>query len=402
MDVVGNGSGYRIPVEKNPILVETEAALADLTARESVLAREKEERGGEADRHDRELREWKQRAEVAEAVGHEYDRVKSLLEDVVSRAQSEVIERARKEMELQERLKTSLEEKKFILSRLERELANASEREMRLTALLESAVRSPRGSVEVATLSGSLPVEAATVPVSVSDNLPVALPESGTRPGILRPPVIAAALVLLLIGGVGLATRSTPPATRPPVAGEAPPIVSHGEKGSADPRAVWEEWTRRDVSGGVILQATLRSEAEIAAEVEAEKIANGWSRERAAEELSRLLEPYRFNDYIYFYLYLKNMEPGYPGYVEKITDHLVLRDEKGNEAKGFLPPEMEKHRRVYSFTAGGLSKRDELIYEVAVPVAFSRKDLSPNPAYIELLAFNIGSSSRRVLTWELQ
>ena len=63
---------------------------------------------------------------------------------------------------------------------------------------------------------------------------------------------------------------------------------------------------------------------------------------------------------------------------------------------------LEEHRRIYSFTAGGLSKRDELIYEVAVPVAFLRKDLSPDPAYLELLAFNIGSSSRRVLTWELQ
>jgi hypothetical protein len=186
------------------------------------------------------------------------------------------------------------------------------------------------------------------------------------------------------------------------VAGEDSTIVPYGRDGSADPRVVWEEWTRRDVSGGVILQATLRSEAELAAEVEAEKSAKGWSRERADQELSRLLEPYRFDEYIYFYLYLKNMEPGYPGYVEGIADHLVLRDEKGNEAKGFLPPDMEKHRRVYSFTAGGLSKRDELIYEVAVPVAFSRKDLSPDPAYIELLAFNIGSSSRRVLTWELQ
>jgi CheY-like chemotaxis protein len=370
-------------------MAETEAALADLTAREAVLAREKEERVGERDHRERELQEWKQRAEVAEAVGREHDRVKNLLEEVVSRAQSEVIDRTRKEVELQEKLKTSLEEKKFILARLERELAGASEREMRLTALLESAVNSARGGDEAA---------------AVPDNLPVAVPERKARPGgLLRPAAVAVLAVLLVGGGAWLATRSTPP-TSPAVedGGEAPSPAPHAEEGSDDPRAIWEEWTRRDVSGGVILQATLRSEAEIAAEVEAERSANGWSRERAAEELRRLLEPYRFNEYIYFYLHLKNMEPGYPGYAEEITDHLLLRDGKGNEATGFLPPDMEKYRRVYSFTAGELSERDDLTYEVAVPVAFSRQNLSPDPAYLELLAFNIGSSSRKVLTWELQ
>jgi chromosome segregation ATPase len=372
-------------------MAETEAALADLTAREAVLLREKEERGERDESHEKELQEWKQRAEVAEAVTREHDRVKNLLDEVVTRAQSEVVERTRKEVELQEKLRTSVEEKKFVLSRLERELAGASEREMRLTALLESALRQAGGGGPAA---------------AAADNLPVAVPERRAPFRDLRLAAAAAFALLLAAGGVWLAIRSKPP---PPLvleegkaAGEAATAVPPGDRGSADPRVVWEEWTRRDVSGGVILQATLRSEAEIAAEVEAEREANGWSREQADRELARLLAPYRFGEYIYFYLYLKNMEPGYPGYVEGIADHLVLRDEKGREAKGFLPPDLEEHRRIYSFTAGGLSKRDELLYEVAVPVAFSRKDLSPDPAYLELLAFNIGSSSRRVLTWELQ
>jgi hypothetical protein len=153
----------------------------------------------------------------------------------------------------------------------------------------------------------------------------------------------------------------------------------------------------------VLLQATLRSPDEIAAAVAAEKTSQGWSEKEAESELRRLLEPYRFDEHIYFYLYLKNLEPGYPSYIDGIYSQLSLRDDKGNEAPAFLPPDLEKYRRVYSFNSGDLAKsREGLIYEVTVPVAFSRSDLAGRPSYIQLLAYNIGSSSRRVLTWEME
>ena len=137
--------------------------------------------------------------------------------------------------------------------------------------------------------------------------------------------------------------------------------------------------------------------------MEAEKSARGWSEEQAKREYQALLEPYRFEDHFYFYLYLKNLEPGYPSYVDDIYAQLSLRDDQGNETEAFLPPDLEKNRRVYSFTSGDLSKsREGLTYEVTVPVAFSRADLAGKPSYIQLLAYNIGASSRRVLTWEME
>ena len=69
----------------------------------------------------------------------------------------------------------------------------------------------------------------------------------------------------------------------------------------------------------------------------------------------------------------------------------------------FQPADQEKDRTLFSFSSGRLSKsRKELVYEVTVPVAFPRGKLSPEAAYIQLLAFDIGATSRRVLTWELQ
>jgi len=315
---------------------------------------------------------------------------------VVSRAQEEVVDRTRKEVELRERLKTSLEEKKFLLSRLERELREAGARERRLSDLLD---RSLRSSAQMAASLG----EGHSGP----DNLPVAVPEPAgpeRRPPRFPRAMAAAMAGLLLAGGGWLALRDrgdSGPAVesaKAPVAAKAP-----GPDPLSSQREVWEQWTRSDVSGGVLLQATLRSPQEIAAEVEAEKSSRGWSDQEARRQHQALLEPYRFEDNFYFYLYLKNLEPGYPSYIDDIYTQLSLRDDKGNEAGAFLPPDLEKYRRVYSFTSGDLSKsREGLIYEVTVPVAFSRAALAGNPSYIQLLAYNLGSSSRRVLTWEME
>jgi hypothetical protein len=303
-------------------------------------------------------------------------------------------------MELQERLRASVENKKFLLARLEREVNEAAEREKRLTALLDSALQKP------AEILSSHPGRG-------QGNLPVIISPPVSKQARVSPAVAAGLALLLLAVGGWLAFRSR--GVEEPTAGGAPagkipvqaPSSPEGGRPGADPvasqREVWESWTRSDVSGGVLLQATLRGRDEITAEVQAEQRTQGWSDLQAGEELDRLLEPYRFGENFYFYLYLKNLQPGYPSYLDDIYSHLTLRDDKGNEATAFLPADMEKNRRVYSFTAGELSKsRSGLIYEITVPVAFSRGSLAPRPAYIQLLAYNIGGSSRRVLTWEFE
>jgi hypothetical protein len=341
-----------------------------------------------------------EKADAAEAGSREYEKMQQLLQEVTARAQSEVIERTRGEMELQGRLRASVENKKFLLARLEREVNEATEREKRLTALLDSALQKP---------AEYLPSH----PGKGQGNLPVIISPPAAKQARVSPSVAAGLALLLLAVGGWFAFRSR--GVEEPTAGGAPsgetsaqaPLSPEGGRRGDDPlasqREVWEDWTRTDVSGGVLLQATLRSRDEIAAEVQAEQRAQGWSDLQAGEELDRLLEPYRFGENFYFYLYLKNLQPGYPSYVDGLYSHLALRDDRGNEAAAFLPSDMEKNRRVYSFTAGELSKsRDDLIYEVTVPVAFPRRALAPRPAYIQLLAYNIGGSSRRVLTWELE
>jgi CheY-like chemotaxis protein len=341
-----------------------------------------------------------EKAEAAEAGSREYEKMQQLLQEVTARAQSEVIERTRGEMELQERLKASVENKKFLLARLEREVTEAAEREKRLTALLDSALQNSSEYLS-------------SHPGKGQGNLPVIISPPASKQARVSPAVATVLALLLLAVGGWFAFRSRgveePTAGRVP-AGESPArglSSPEGGKAGDDPvasqREVWEDWTRSDVSGGVLLQATLRGRDEMAAEVQAEQRAQGWSDLQAAEELERLLKPYRFGENFYFYLYLKNLQPGYPSYVDDLYTHLTLRDDRGNEAAAFLPSDMEKNRRVYSFTAGELSKsRDDLIYEVTVPVAFPRGTLAPRPAYIQLLAYNIGGSSRRVLTWELE
>jgi DNA-binding response OmpR family regulator len=385
----------------NASLEERLRELEQEVAGGEAARKELEERRGAAERAGRErireleelLEQEKTRAREAGSAEDDRASLQQLLEDVVSRAQEEVVERTRKEVELRERLKTSLEEKKFFLTRLERELREAGERERRLSDLLDKALR---GSAQLAASLGD---------GGGPDNLPVAFVEPARRPLPLRP-VLAASLVgLFLAGGGWLALRDRGESGPAAENIEAPAIAAKtpGPDPLSSQREVWEQWTRSDVSGGVLLQATLRSPQEIAAEVEAEKSSRGWSDQEARRQHQALLEPYRFEDNFYFYLYLKNLEPGYPSYIDDIYTQLSLRDDKGNEADAFLPPDLEKYRRVYSFTSGDLSKsRDGLIYEVTVPVAFSRAALAGNPSYIQLLAYNLGSSSRRVLTWEME
>lgn len=336
------------------------------------------------------------RAVEAEAGRLEYDKLQQMLQNVIARAQSEVIERSRKEAEFQERLRASVEEKKFLLARLERELAEAVEREKRLRDALDSTLKNRRDL-----MPAPFRQERDTLPVILSPPPAAASSWSG------RSFALAGLVLLLVAAGGWLVLRAPSPGEtlQPQAAFETviPGVPSSGEDAISGHRRVWEAWTRKDVSGGVFFQATLRSEEEIAAEVEAERKSRGWSEDQSVQKLARLLEPYSFGENYYFYLYLKNLQPGHPPYANDIYSHLALRDDKGNEAPAFMPDDMDEHRRVYSFTSGGLSKsRDELIYEVTVPVAFSRGSLLERPAYIELLAFNIGASSRRVLTWELK
>ena len=64
-----------------------------------------------------------------------------------------------------------------------------------------------------------------------------------------------------------------------------------------------------------------------------------------------------------------------------------------------LAPGHEKERRVFSFGTGAPG---DLIYEATLPLAFPRAALSPATRYLQLVVFDVGASSRRVLTWELE
>ncbi len=383
-------------VERLQMQLDAEkSARAELVrSRDLELRREREQREALEARQE----EMSRKVLDAEAGAREEGHVRQLLEEVMSRAQAEVIDRTRREVELEERLKTSLEEKKFLLSRLERELSEAAGRERRLSELLEKSLQ---GSAELAASF------AEGGRASARDNLPVALPEKERKAPARVFPSAAAALVLLALGAVAWFAAGGDALFRQEEAvdgtGAGGGDGGRGADALSTERVAWEDWTRSDVSGGVLLQATFRTREELAVEVQAERKSRGLSEREAEQELRRLLEPYRFDENFYFYLYLKNLHPGYPAYADDIHSRLVLRDDEGNETPAFIPADLEEHRRLYSFASGDLAQsRQELRYEVSVPVAFSRSALSPSPAYLELLAFNIGSSSRRVLTWELQ
>jgi hypothetical protein len=168
---------------------------------------------------------------------------------------------------------------------------------------------------------------------------------------------------------------------------------------ASTPREAWDRWTRSDSSGGVLVQATLRSEEEVRAEAEAERRARGWTDEQTRADLTRRLGAFRFDSDYYLTVYLKNVAPGYPAYFEDLVGRFRLRDSSGRESGAFLPPGQEKDRRIFTFGAGEPSSR---VYEATLPLAFSRAGLSRSPRYLQLVVADVGMATSRVLTWELE
>jgi hypothetical protein len=208
---------------------------------------------------------------------------------------------------------------------------------------------------------------------------------------------IAVVTLAVLLAFFGL-RRATPPAVREPqqAAPRSQPLVSSAP--AATPREVWDRWTRSDSSGGVLVQATLRSEEELRAEVEADRT-RGMTDEEARLELSRRLGLFRFGTTYYVTVYLKNLAPGYPAYLDDLPGRFRLRDSRGKEVPAFVPPGLERERRIFSFGAGAPG---ELIYEASVSLGFDRAGLSPSAGYLQLVVSDVGAASRRVLTWELE
>ncbi|MHB8834351.1 MAG: hypothetical protein ACYC9Y_01350 [Candidatus Methylomirabilia bacterium] len=363
------------------------------TLRESLAAADEERR-----RQVRELEEKLAARAVSEAgssqVQAELQRIQELLEQVIVRARTEAVDFARRDAELSVRLQAALDERRLLQERFDRANAEATERERRSSTLLQSAIdRGPAWRAE-------------------PDNLPALVPldpdpgsHSGSRPGsgsgkprqrlVLAGLAVAALAVLLAVFGL---RGTTPPADpeRQEVAPRPQPTASPGA--AAPPPAVWDRWTRSDTSGGVLVQATLRSKQELRAEVEADS-ARGINDEEAAAELARRLETFRFDTTYYVTVYLKNLAPGYPAYLDNLPGHFRLRDSSGSEVPAFLPPGHEKDSRVYSFGAGAPAG---LIYEASVSLGFDRAGLTPSAGYLQLVVSDVGAASRRVLTWELE
>jgi hypothetical protein len=148
----------------------------------------------------------------------------------------------------------------------------------------------------------------------------------------------------------------------------------------------------------VLVQATLRSAQELRAEIEGDGTRTR-SEAEARAELARRLGDFRFDTTYYVNVYVKNLAPGYPAYLDHLPDHFRLRDGAGKEVPAFVPAGHEKDRRVFTFGAGAPG---ELIYEASVSLGFDRAGLSPATGYLQLVVSDLGAASRRVLTWELE
>jgi hypothetical protein len=369
-------------------LERAEAALVG--AREGYAARERELRLQLEARQasHRELEEKLAARSVQElgaaTVQAELHRIQELLEDVISRARIEAVDFARREAELSTRLQAALEERRLLQERFDRASAEATERERRSSSLLQSAIdHGPARPAELFNLPAVVPPE----------------PEPGPRHPRLKPALVGLAVVALaaLLAVIGL-RRTTPPAVR-----EQQPAIPQQQTGAipggaATPRDVWDRWTRSDGSGGVLVQATLRSEQELRAEVEAER-ARGLSDEEVRAELARRLSLFRFDTTYYVSVYLKNLAPGYPAYLDNLPGSFRLRDSNGREVPAYLPPGHEKDLRVFSFGSGAPG---DLIYEASVSLGFDRAGLSASAGYLQLVVSDVGAASRRVLTWELE
>jgi len=312
----------------------------------------------------------------------ELHRIQELLEEVISRARTEAVDDARRNAELSARLQTALEERRLLQERFDRSSAEAIERERRSSVLLQSAFgHSPAPQAERANLPAVVPLDPA--------------PTAPRRRVVLAGLALVALAVLLAVFGLH---RATPPAVREraPAVSRRQPLASPAP--TTTPREVWDRWTRSDSSGGVLVQATLRSEQQLRAEVEAGR-ARGMSDEDARAELERRLSAFRFGTTYYVTVYLKNLAPGYPAYLDGLPGHFRLRDSSGKEVPAFLPPGQEWERRIFSFAAG---TPGDLIYEASVSLGFDRAGLSSSVGYLQLVVSDVGAASRRVLTWELE
>ncbi len=357
--------------------------------REREVASLREDLAAAEKKHGREIRLLEEQAAArvasetgADTVTAELHRIQELLEEVISRARTDAVDHARREAELSARLQSAFEERRFLQERFDRASDEAVERERRSATLLQSALdRGPAPARERANLPAIVPPEPAP---------------RRSRTAALA--AVAAAVALATVLAV-LALRGTSPS----VVGQRQPMPLRPKQSAspeaAGPREVWERWTRSDGSGGVLVQATLRSEEVLRAEVEAEQRSRGWSAEEGRAELARRLGTYHFDTSHYVTVYLKNFAPGYPSYLDDVARRFRLRDSSGREVPAFLPPGHEKDRRVFSFGAGAPG---ELIYEATVPLGFDRAGLSPSPGYLQLVVSEVGAASRRVLTWELE
>ena len=314
-------------------------------------------------------------------VQEELHRIQELLEGVISRARTEAVDYARRDAELSTRLQAALEERRLLQERFDRASAEAADRERRSSALLQSAIG----------LGAAATAERA--------NLPALIPPDPVSGAPRRWPVLAGLLVValaVLLASFGL-QRTAPPRGRESHTVEPSPKTA-ASGAAASPREVWDRWTRSDASGGVLVQATLRSEQELRAEVEADR-ARGLGEPEARAELARRLRAFRFDTTYYVSVYLKNLAPGYPAYLDDLAGRFRLRDSSGKEVPAFLPQGQERDRRIFSFGAGA---PDDLRYEASVPLGFDRAGLSPATGYLQLVVSDVGAASRRVLTWELE
>ncbi len=312
----------------------------------------------------------------------ELQRIQELLEEVISRARTEAVDYARRDAELSARLEAAVDERRLLQERYDRASAEAAERERRSSTLLQSAIdHGAQPLAERANLPAIVPIDAN--------------PVIKRRKPVLVGLAVAALAVLLAVFGL---RRPTPPAIRERQPSAPLPQTGASPGAAATPREVWDRWTRSDGSGGVLVQATLRSERELRAEVDADR-ARGMNDEEARAELARRLRAFRFDTTQYVSVYLKNFAPGYPAYLDDLPGRFRLRDGSGNEVSAFLPPGHEKERRTYSFGAGAPG---ELFYEATVSLGFDRAGLSPSTDYLQLVVSDVGAASRRVLTWELE
>ena len=323
------------------------------------------------------------------AVSAELRRIQELLEEVITRARTEAVDFARRDADLSARLQAALEERRLLQERFDRAGAEASERERRSSSLLQSAIdRGSPGLPERVNLPAIVPPEPARAPVP-------------PRRGLVLAGIVAGSLVLLFaayrqwsfapqaVREQKLAGQQSSPLSSPTPAVAGPALA---------PRKVWDRWTRSDVSGGVLVQATLRSEQELRAEVEVDR-APGLSDDGGRADLQRRLGSFRFDETRYVHVYLKNLSPGYPAYLDNLPAHFRLRDGSGKEVPAFVPPGHENDHRIFTFSTGTLGEK---IYEASVSLGFDRAGLSPAPGYLQLVVSDVGATSRRVLTWELE